>query len=343
VARVKIAFLVPNFSQIDGGARVAEVHARELADEGNEVAIFALDADIKPKNTTLYVMGMPKNLFWRRVYRLIFPLDIAKTIRWLPKLKNFDEVIVYFYPLTWLGYLARKFYQVKYTFWYVGLAEPKLYPHLHERIFIRLHIFFTRLTTRNADRAVAISRYSQQELKKNTGLDGDVIYSKVDTTKFRPGIDGTEIRQKYHLDDDPVILFVGALHPGKGVHLLIQAFNLVKEKIPKAKLVIVGRPDYPHYFKELNRMSSDSVIFAGVVSDELLPIYYSMCDIYATASLQENFNLPLVEAQKCGKPVIAFNLGSHPEVIDENGILVEPGNIEEFAQAIMTIYNQQAG
>lgn len=338
---MKIAFLVPNFSQIDGGARAAEVHATELAGEGNEVAIFALGADIKPKNATLYVMGMPGNPFWRRVYRLIFPLDIVKTMRWLPKLKNFDEVIAYLYPLTWLGYLAKKFYRVNYTFWYVGLSEPQLYTHLHERIYIRLQKFLTRCTTRNVDRAVAISKYSQQELKKNTGLDGEVVYSKIDTQKFHHGIDGTEIRRKYNLADDPVILFVGALHPGKGVHLLIQAFTLVKEKIPEAKLVIGGRPDHPHYFAELKRISNDAVIFAGFVADELMPRYYSMCDIYATGSLQENFNLPLVEAQRCGKPVVAFNLGSHPEVIDENGILVEPRNVEDFAQAIITIYNRQ--
>lgn len=338
---MKIAFLVPNFSQIDGGARSAQVHARELADEGNEVAIFALDADMKPGNAALYVMGMPGSLFWRRIYRLIFPLDIIKTIKWLPRLKNFDEVIAYFYPLTWLGYLAKKFYGVKYTFWYVGLSEPQLYTHLQERIYIRLHRFFTRLTTRNVDRAVAISDYSRQEMKRNIGLDGEFIYSKVDTNKFHPGIDGIEIRRKYNLDNDPVILFIGALHPGKGVHLLIQAFKLVREQLPEAKLVIGGRPDHPHYFEELKRMSDDSVIFVGFVADELLPLFYGMCDVYATGSLQENFNLPLMEAQTCGKPVVAFNLGSHPELINNDGILVEPGNIEDFARAIVTVYRRR--
>ncbi len=339
---MKIAFLVPNFSKIDGGARAAEVHARELAEEGNEVAIFALAADIKPRNASLYVLGMPGNMLWRRAYRLIFPLDIIKTIRWLPRLKNFDMVIAYFYPLTWLAYLAKKFYHVKYTFWYIGLSDPKLYTRLHERIYIRLHIFFTKCTTRNVDRAVAISQYSQQEMKQNTGLDGEVVYSKVDMEKFRPGMDGAEIRQKHDLGNDPVILFVGALHPGKGIHLLISAFSLVKERLPKAKLVIGGRPDHAYYFERLKQMSDDSVIFAGFVNDELLPLYYGMCDVYATASLQENFNLPLVEAQMCGKPVVAFDLGSHPEVIDNSGILVEPDNIEKFAEAIITVYNRQA-
>lgn len=340
MAKMKIAFLVPNFSKIDGGARVAEVHAQELVDEGNEVAIFALNVDIKQNNVAVYNMGMPKSIFWQRVYRIIFPLDIFKTIKWLLKLKNFDMVIAYCYPLTWLSYLAKKFFGVKYTFWYVGLSEPQLYSHFHERMGLKLHTFLTRHTTGNADRAVAVSYYGQRELKKNTGLDGDVVYCKVDTKRFHPGIDGTEIRRKHHLGDDPVILFVGALHARKGVHLLIQAFNLVLEKLPKAKLIIVGRADYPEYLEQLKRPGNDSTIFTGVVSDSL-PLYYSVCDVYATASLQENFNMPLVEAQACGKAVVAFDLGSHPEVINENGLLVEPGNIKKFAEAVITIYRRK--
>ncbi len=340
---MKIAFLVPNFSKIDGGARVAEVHARELADAGNEVSIFALNADIQPINATLHVMGMPKNLFRRRVYRLIFPLDIIKTLKWLPRLKEFDMTIAYYYPLTWLSYLAKKFYGVKYTFWYVGISEPQLFGRFHERVFIRMHRFLTRCTTKNADHAAAISRYSLREMKQNTGLDGEVVYSKVDTRKFRPGIDGSEIRQEYGLGDSPVIFYIGALHPGKGVHLLIQAFKTVLKEMPEARLVIGGRPDHNHYVRELERDADEAVIFTGFISDELLPLFYGMCDVYATASLQENFNLPLVEAQTCGKPVVAFDLGSHPELINENGILVEAGNTAELARAIISICNRKSG
>ena len=83
-------------------------------------------------------------------------------------------------------------------------------------------------------------------------------------------------------------------------------------------------------------MSDDSVIFTGFAPAEELPLYYAMCDIFATCSLWETFNRPLAEAQACGKPVIAFNIGPHPEVIDENGMLVETGNVEKFAEACVT-------
>ena len=139
---------------------------------------------------------------------------------------------MHLYPLTWLAYLAKKFYKVKYTFWYHGIMDPQFFPYLSERIYIRLQIFLTRLTVRNADRAVAVSKYAQRELKRYTGLDSEVVYNKVEQEKFHPGIDGTEVRKKHRLGDRPVVLFVGALRPVKGVHLLLQAFNLVKKQIP---------------------------------------------------------------------------------------------------------------
>lgn len=330
---MRVAILYPNFVDYDGGARVAELQAQELGEQGNYVAIFALRASIKPKNTDVYIIGMPQSMLWERIYRLIFPLDIFRTIRWLRKLKSFDLIITHQYPMTWLAYLAKRFYKVKHTVWYHGIMDPQYFPRLYERIYIRLQIFMTRLTVKNADRAVAVSKYARSELKRYTGLDSEVIYNKIHLDKFRTGIDGSKIRSKYSLGDAPVLLFVGGLRPVKGVHLLIQAFNLLKHEIPDAKLVIVGRPDYAYYYEELKHNSDASVIFTNFIPHDDLPFYYAMCDLYVTGSLWETFNVPIVEAQACGKPVVAFDIGPHPEVINGHGILVEAGNVEKFAEA----------
>lgn len=330
---MKIAILSPNFVDHDGGAAFIKLQAEELARGGNYVAIFALAANINPENVDVFAMGMPQKLFGQRVYRLVFPLDIFKTLRWLRKLRSFDLVITHQYPLTWLAYWAKKLYKIKYTCWYHGIADPKFSTRLLERIYTRWQIFLTRLTVKNADRAVTNSKYCQKEFKEYTGLDSEVIYNRVDLDIFRPGLDGTEIRKKYSLGNDPVILFVGGLRPVKGVHLLLKAFNLVKKEVPDAKLVIVGRPDYPYYFKELKRLSNGSVTFIDFVPHDILPLYYNMCDLYATCTLWESFNNPIVEAQSCGKPVVVFDIGPHPEVVDGNGILVEAGNVEKFAEA----------
>jgi len=67
---------------------------------------------------------------------------------------------------------------------------------------------------------------------------------------------------------------------------------------------------------------------------EQMPAIFSACDIYVTCSRWEGFDLPLVEAQFFGKPVVALKVGAHPEVVAENrsGFLV--GGLEEMGGAI---------
>lgn len=325
--------MIPNFVEFDGGAQNARIQAEDLAREGHYLAIFTFAADIKPENVEVFIMGMPQSSFWERIYRLLFPLDFVKTLKWLPKLKSFDQIIAYYYPMTWIAYLAKKRYKVKYTFRYSGIMDPKLLPHLHERIYMRLHILFTRLTVRNADHAISVSKFAGEELKKYTGLDSEIVHDLVDAKRFHVGIDGSSVREALGLGEAPVMLSVGAIRPVKGFHFLVKAFNLITKEIPEARLIIIGKPTFDYYFDQIKQISSDSITFIDCVPNKDLPYYYAACDLYTTCSLWETFNRPLAEAQVCGKPVIAFDMGPHPEVTNENGILVEPGNIEKFAQA----------
>jgi len=330
---MQIAILIPNFVEFDGGAQNARIQAEELVKDGDSVAIFAFAADITPRNVRVFTLGMPKSLFWERIYRLLFLLDLVKTLRWLPNLKDFDLLIAYYYPMTWLAYLAKKLYGVSYSFRYSGIMDPNLFSHLHERIYMRLHIFLTKLTVRNADHAVSVSKFAQEELKRNTGLDSKVIYDLVDGERFHPKLNGIKVRQEFNLADSPIILSVGAIRPVKGYHLLVQAFHLVKQQIPKAKLIIIGKHTFDYYSEQLKDLSDGSVIFIDCVPNQELPQYYAACDLYATCSLWETYNRPLAEAQACGKPAVAFNIGPHPEVMKDGGVLVETGNVTKFTQA----------
>jgi 1,2-diacylglycerol 3-alpha-glucosyltransferase len=177
------------------------------------------------------------------------------------------------------------------------------------------------------------------ELKKETGLNSRVEYPIIDKCRFKKEISGENVRRRYNLGKSPIILFVGRVSPHKGVHILIESFKLAKKKIGNLKLIIVGKLTFSGYYKRLMKIAEDfsnDIIFTGVVSDSDLPEYYSACNVYASASLWEGYNLPLAEAQACGKPVIAFNLCSHPEVV-KNGILVKPRELREFADAIVRL------
>jgi len=191
---------------------------------------------------------------------------------------------------------------------------------------------------KGADYICSISEFSRELLERRGGIDSIVVYNSVDD-RFKEGLNGSKIIEKFEVGESPLILFVGRIHPQKNVHTLLEVFKIVKGQIPDAKLMIVGKPIFDEYFEQIKVMSDGSVIFAGYIPDEELPYYYAACDVYATCSISEGFNLPVVEAQRCGKPVVAFDIGPHREVV-ENGALVEEGNVEEFAGKIIDIMNQ---
>lgn len=337
---MEIAHLTPTFSAFSGIDRVVHSLAAEQKDQGNDVTIFALEADMKPpENVGLKIMAMPRNPTWQRIYRLTMPLDIHKALKWVPRLKGFDIIYSHQYPMNWLAYLAKRFYRVKYVYYNYGIAPSWTFSNFIERTYMRLITFLANWTIKRADGAISISQFLQQRLEKETGLISEVAYPKIDISQFHEGLDGLPVREKYNLGSSPLLVYIGRISPHKGVHLLIEAFNLVRQEIPDAKLLIVGKHTFPGYSKKLKELADDSVIFAGYVSDEELPHYYAACDVYTTATMWEGFNLPLVEAQACGKPVVAFNMGPHPEVVKdgETGFLVPPGDTSALAKAMIKL------
>ena len=345
---MRIAVLTPTFSKFSGVDMAVKQQVSELTKKGNNVMIFALEADmVPPKSVSLEIMGVPKNFFLQRIYRVFFFLNFVKAIKWVPKLKNFGQIISHGYPVNWLGYLARKFYGVKHICWNHGILPPEVFSGFSERLYIRLIKILNNWALKRADSVVSVSDFIRKELKKETGIDSKVIYHKIDTRRFHPNINGSVIRRKYNLGNSPTILYVGIISFNKGVHLLIEAFRLVKQEIPSAKLVIVGKPIQNSYLESLKEMSDDSVIFAGYVSHEKLLLYYAMCDVYATCSLWESFDLPLAEAQSCGKPVVAFDVGAHKEIVNKQGFLVERGNVKRFSEYLIksleSCYNSFSG
>jgi 1,2-diacylglycerol 3-alpha-glucosyltransferase len=194
-------------------------------------------------------------------------------------------------------------------------------------------------TLRRAARVITISQFSKKSVQSFYNGPVEVVYCTVDCRRFKPELDRSRVRNRYGIEDRPIVLCVGQLIPSKGIHILIEAFKLVKKEIPDAMLLILGQPVFPGYLKTLHNLADESVVFARDVSDEDLPSYYAACDIYATATMWEGFNIPLVEAQACGKPVVAFKTGPHPEIVGDGttGFLVEEGNTAQMASRIIQL------
>jgi len=204
------------------------------------------------------------------------------------------------------------------------------------RGYLGLNALLYTATLGKPDEAISISSCARIQLKSAMGLESKIIYNPVDLDSFCPTLDPSIIREKHALGAAPVILFAGRIEPNKGIHLLIQAYQLVRKAIPNAKLLIVGKKRYGNYIKQIESYLDDSVRLVEWVRFEEMPYYFASCDVYASASLWESYDLPLVEAQATGKPVVAFDIPAHREVIENNktGFLVPLGDVSRFADAL---------
>ncbi|MBI2138809.1 glycosyltransferase family 4 protein [Candidatus Woesearchaeota archaeon] len=330
---MKIAILTPTFSPFSGIDRLVEGQAERFIAEGHHVDIFTFDASLKPKQAGLFVLGMPRSPFLQRIYRLLFFLDRDKIRYYVEMLRHYDRIISHLYPMNLLAAKAKKINpELEYVYYNAGVGIVPEYS-FPERIYLKLFNYLNNRTVRNCDSAISISAYLRGVLKEETGIDSSVEPIPVDKARFNPRINGARVRKQHGIGNGPVLLYVGRISPHKGIHLLIDAFRRVEKAFPGSKLLVVGKHTFPGYSRKLHSMADENVIFAGFVPDEELPGYYGACDLYVTASLWEGFDIPVVEAQACGKKVVAFDLCSHPEVI-KKGVLVRPRDIQAFAESV---------
>ena len=106
-----------------------------------------------------------------------------------------------------------------------------------------------------------------------------VIPNAVDPDLFNPNRSGESIREKYNLNNDPVIIFVGGFRPWHGVENVILAFKFVLKEILNVKLLLVGDGPTKDKIERMVEEFSQNVIFAGQQPQEKIPGYMSIADI----------------------------------------------------------------
>jgi glycosyltransferase involved in cell wall biosynthesis len=142
----------------------------------------------------------------------------------------------------------------------------------------------------------------------------------------------------------PAIVFVGGLHPRKGVADLITAFKTVCTQVPGSSLYLVGDGPYRHAYEELTSQMGlgERVQFCGFQSD---PRPYLLgCDVFVLASHAEPGALVLIEARESGCAIVATAVDGIPEMLDggEAGVLVPPLRPDLLADAIIKVLSDPA-
>jgi glycosyltransferase involved in cell wall biosynthesis len=141
-----------------------------------------------------------------------------------------------------------------------------------------------------------------------------------------------------------IIITAGRLSEEKGLDVLLEAFAQVTQKIAKVHLLILGKGPLEGVVKGLSRkLGLDSSVQLLGFRRDILP-YLALSHLYVNSSLYEGLPMSLLEAMAAGLPVIASTVGGIPEVVEGNmtGILVEPGDPQSLADAMLILLKDQA-
>lgn len=151
--------------------------------------------------------------------------------------------------------------------------------------------------------------------------------------------------KKLRLENKKVIFFGGRLSEAKGGRIMIDVLDILVKKSHNVVLLIAGTPnDYAKYLFNYAKEKSieNSIVFTGWLSREDMKKAYSICDLCVTPSIYfDAFNLFNIEAGASAKPVIGTCFGGTPEIIvdGKTGFIVNPNNINEFANSIIKLLN----
>src|SRR5438270_11753113 len=162
-------------------------------------------------------------------------------------------------------------------------------------------------------------------------------YFPADYRVIPNGIDFLRFNTRYEpleqlADGRPTVLFVGRLEKRKGLRFLLRAWPNVLERVPNARLVVVGRGrplEGYRGFALRQGWSPSDVVFAGFVASEDLPRYYQSCDVFCAPNTgQESFGIVLLEAMAAGVPIVAADIRGYRDVVthEREGLLVETKN-----------------
>jgi glycosyltransferase involved in cell wall biosynthesis len=142
--------------------------------------------------------------------------------------------------------------------------------------------------------------------------------------------------------DPNLIVYAGRLSENKGTSVLLDAFAKVKQRAPKLHLVLLGGTpsEVKKYMGVANELGiKDQIAFLGSRPRAEVLTQFSKASYAVVPSLSEGFGFVVIEAFSVRTPVIGSNTGGIKEIIrdDKDGLLVNPGNADDLAKAMLSM------
>lgn len=325
---LKLLIFYHSMDQLGGAPRIYSQMASHWAAEkgygvtilnhyGRELSLYPIDPKVKIKTACPIYRGNPGKIIRSLLSPFLLPKLIWTIIRERPDILIVNNAP--YYGLL-LGTAAAQITDTPLIIWKhsgVNMSSSILYK------------ISKRLCFPKADAVVALTR-------------GDACFShnKYTTIIKNPYVPADPVphnRQK-------IVLNVGRIVEQKSLHHLLQAWAFIHTQAPDWKLVIVGDGNMRNTMEQLavNLNIESSVLFEGAHFN--VAPYYQKASLFVMSSMHEGLPVVLIEALSYGLPLISYDCPYGPADIIEhnvNGLLVENGNKDALADAILLLINDQ--
>jgi glycosyltransferase involved in cell wall biosynthesis len=299
-------------------------------DKENDYVLFVLrkdEASIKSQISSSKTQIVTADIRWHSVAeQKSFPKSIAKANIDLMHFPYFSVPIMYNMPfvVTIHDLILHHF----------STGEASTLPMPVYRLKHALYKQVIKSAAKRARKIITVSEATKKEIVDHLSVPASkviVTYEGVENPKFPAS--NFKIKEKY-------FLHVGNVYPHKNTNKLVSAFGELVKTYPDIYLVIVGKEDY--FMKKLQSRAKElrsNIRFVGEVDDQKLQALYANAIALVTPSLMEGFGLPAVEAMASKCLVVASDIPSYKEVVGESGIYIDPNNISDIAQKLMSTYS----
>lgn len=196
--------------------------------------------------------------------------------------------------------------------------------------------FGEKVAVKYADEIIVLSEGVKEYFWNTYGRETKFIPNGVNKADKMPA---SLIYEKYGLEKDSYILYLGRLVPEKGLKYLIQAY---KEVETEKKLVIAGgSSDTSEFLQEVKELSQEDerILFTGFVQGQELEELYSNAYIYTLPSDLEGMPLSLLEAMSYGNCCVVSDIKECTEVVEDKAVVFQKSNVEDLKNKLQMLCN----
>jgi glycosyltransferase involved in cell wall biosynthesis len=321
---------------------------------GSEAIVHSLPTMLNDKNVQTDVMTFNMDRKWNPRWQGAivrehgFSVYQIPALNWLPithsnRITLGINVIPGRFTNILRDYDIIHFHELEFSFpLFSSLQRKKKILHLHgiDTNFLKRYGITKTFLKRIPDLIIAISDRMKKDLQ-TLGIPDRMIAhlpNGVDTNFFLPS---------GHKESN-LLLFVGRIAPGKGLHVLIESLKFVKKPV---HLVIIGPRDYDlRYYQNVleliekeNMRARHKITYIGPLERTKIVEWYQKASLFILPSFTEGFAVSILEALSCETPVIATPVGGVLDIVKsyQNGLLVPLNKPSKLGEAIQYLLENE--